>query len=152
MVVKEGDQFDEIVMDGRQSLNFKPLAFNDNPIIGAFAVVLYDDGGMQYETMTKKDIDVVRTGYSKMSTGQSWTKSFSEMARKTVLRRLCKHIEIDFENKEQKIAYDESADVEFKKKEPVKATSSLDFDNDFIDVTPEKIEEKTDEDNKEAKV
>jgi len=144
MIVRDGDQFDEIVMDGRQSLNFKPMPFNDKAIIGAFAVVLYDDGGMQYETMSIKDIDAVRTGYSKMSTGQAWTKSFSEMARKTVLRRLCKHIEIDFESKEQKLAYDESADVEFKKvkKEEVKATSSLDYleEETVIDVEPTTVE------------
>jgi recombination protein RecT len=126
-IVREGDMFDEVIMDGRQSINFKPAPFNDKEIIGAFAVVLYKDGGMQYETMSKKDIDSVRTGYSKQSTGQAWTKSFGEMAKKTVLRRLCKHIEIDFENLEQAKIYEESADVEFKKKkETVVATSSLD--------------------------
>lgn len=142
-IVKEGDTFDELIMNGQQSINFKPMSFNDNPIIGAFAVVLYTDGGMQYETMSRKDIENVRDKYSKQSKGQAWTNSFDEMCKKTVLGRLCKHIETDFESIEQAKVYEETSDVEFTKKtkEEVKPTSSLDAlyedDSDIIDVTPE---------------
>lgn len=147
-IVRDGDMFDEVIVNGQQSLNFKPLAFNDGEIKGAFAVVLFKDGGMQYETMSKKEVDAVRTGYSKQSTGQAWTKSYSEMCKKTVLRRLCKHIEIDFESSEQAKVYEESADVEFKKKrEIVKPTSSLDsFEGDVIDLEVEQIEEEKEDD------
>jgi recombination protein RecT len=142
-VVRDGDIFDELIMNGQQSINFKPLSFNDGDIKGAFAVVLYIDGGMQYETMSKKDIENVRDKYSKQAKGQAWSHSFDEMCKKTVLGRLCKHIELDFENIDQAKTFEESADVEFKKKkEVVKATSSLDAlyeddDSEVIDVTPE---------------
>jgi recombination protein RecT len=143
-IVRDGDMFDEVIMNGQQSLNFKPLAFNDGEIKGAFAVVLFKDGGMMYETMSKKEVDAVRTGYSKQSTGQAWTKSYSEMCKKTVLRRLCKHIEIDFESFEQAKTYEEAADVEFKKKrEIIKPTSSLDVieEDDYIDIKVEEEEQ-----------
>lgn len=143
-IVKEGDEFDELVINGQQSVNFKPLSFNDGKIKGAFAVVLYDDGGMQYETMSKKDIENVRDVYSKQSTGKAWTNSFDEMCKKTVLGRLCKHIELDFENMEQAKVYEETSDVEFKKvkKEEIKATSSLDYleEETVIDVEPTTVE------------
>lgn len=127
-IVKQGDTFDELIINGQQSINFKPLSFNDGDIIGAFAVVLYQDGNMQYETMSVKDIENVRDKYSKQSKGPAWTNSFDEMCKKTVLGRLCKHIETDFESIEQAKVYEESADVEFTKKakEQVVATSSLD--------------------------
>jgi len=82
--------------NGRQDLTFKPLAFNDGEIKGAFAIVTYVDGGIQIEEMSKKDIEDVRKKYSKQSAGIAWTNSYGEMCRKTVLRRLCKHINIVF--------------------------------------------------------
>ena len=74
------------------------MPFNGEEIIGAFAVVLYQDGGMSYETMSVADINSVRNNYSKASQSKAWKNSFDEMCKKTVLRRLCKHIETDFES------------------------------------------------------
>ena len=45
------------------------------------------------------------------------------MAKKTVLRRLCKHIELDFDNIEQGKAWEESSGMEFKN-EPVESEKS----------------------------
>lgn len=112
-VVREGDFFEEKIVDGLPSIDFKPLPFNDGNIIGAFAVVLYKDGGMEYETMTTKDINSVRNNYSKASNSKAWKNSFDEMAKKTVLRRLCKHIETDFETVEAQKVWDESSGIEF---------------------------------------
>lgn len=112
-VVREGDFFEEKIVDGKPSIDFKPLPFNDGNIIGAFAVVLYMDGGMEYETMTTKDINSVRNNYSKAVNSKAWKNSFDEMAKKTVLRRLCKHIETDFETVEAQKAWDEGAGMEF---------------------------------------
>lgn len=112
-VVREGDFFEEKIADGKPSIDFKPLPFNDGNIIGAFAVVLYIDGGMEYETMTTKDINSVRNNYSKAVNSKAWKNSFDEMAKKTVLRRLCKHIETDFETVEAQKAWDEGAGMEF---------------------------------------
>ena len=112
-VVRTGDDFAEEIIDGHPKIDFKPLPFNDGDIIGAFAVVLFEDGGLMYETMSIKDINSVRNNYSKASQSKAWKNSFDEMCKKTVLRRLCKHIETDFESVEACSAWQESAGMEF---------------------------------------
>lgn len=110
-VVRDGDWFEEKVIDGHPSIDFKPLPFNGGEILGVFAVVLYEDGGMEYEVMSKKDINDVRNNYSKAANSKAWKNSWDEMAKKTVLRRLCKHIETDFESVEAQKAWDEGGDM-----------------------------------------
>lgn len=112
-VVREGDSFEEAVIDSVPVINFRPKPFNSADIVGAFAVVLYEDGGMDYETMSVKDIQSVRNNYSKASQSKAWKYSFDEMAKKTVLRRLCKHIETDFETAEARSAWDEGSGMNF---------------------------------------
>lgn len=116
-VVREGDFFEEEIKEGQQAVNFKPLPFNNGAIIGAFAIVLYIDGGMEYETMSTEQIEGIRKNFSKMPNGLMWKHTPEEAYKKTVLRRLTKKIEKDFESKEQAQAYEESADMEFKKNE-----------------------------------
>ena len=112
-VVREADEFTEEIKDGKPSIDFKPLPFNGNDIIGAFAVVLYQDGGMSYEVMSVKDIQAVRNNYSKASQSKAWKNSFDEMCKKTVLRRLCKHIETDFESIEAHSAWEDGSGMDF---------------------------------------
>lgn len=109
-IVREGDFFEEKITDGHPSIDFKPKPFNTAEIVGAFAVALYKDGGMDYEVMTTKDINSVRSNYSKMSNSGAWKNSWDEMAKKTVLRRLCKHIETDFESTEAMKAWEDGSD------------------------------------------
>lgn len=113
-LVREGDFFEEAIEAGKQLINFKPITFNTKPIIGAFAVVYYTDGSMAYETMSKAEIEYIRDNFSKQKNGAAWSKSFGEMAKKTVLRRLCKHIELDFDSIEQGKVWEETSDMEFK--------------------------------------
>ena len=63
-LVREGDDFEEYIKDGHQTINFKPKSFNNGEIIGAFAVCLFQDGGMIYEAMSKEEIEEVRKNYS----------------------------------------------------------------------------------------
>lgn len=112
-IVREGDLYDEGVEDGKQKLVFKPLPFNNKKIIGAFAIVTYTDGSMIYESMSAEEIEGVRENYSKAKDSDAWKKSSGEMYRKTVIRRLSKYIEKDFEKVEQLMAYDEGGGVEF---------------------------------------
>ena len=109
-VVREGDFFEEKITDGHPSIDLRPKPFNNGEIVGAFAVALYKDGGMDYEVMTTKDINSVRSNYSKMSNSGAWKNSWDEMAKKTVLRRLCKHIETDFESTEAMKAWEDGSD------------------------------------------
>lgn len=127
-VVKDGDVFDEKIEEGNQIINFYPRAFSNNEIIGAFAIVLYRDGSMEYDTMSTLEIEDTRNNFSKAKDSKAWTKSTGEMYKKTVLRRLCKHIDLDFASQEQYKAFEEASDFEMtsKKKPEQAAASSLD--------------------------
>lgn len=112
-LVREGDVFREKIVDGKQTIDFDPKSFNNSKIIGAFAVCFYRDGSMLYETMTVEEMEKVRKTYSKMPNGKAWSDSTGEMYRKTVLRRLTKNIQLDFENADQDLAYEEDQDAKF---------------------------------------
>lgn len=137
-LIREGDEFHEEVKDGKQIVNFKPKTLNDGAIIGAFAVAYFEDETMIYEVMTKKEIDHIMNTFSKQKVKQVWIDNPGEMSKKSVLRRLCKHIEKDFDSIEQTKAFEEGSHVEFNN-EPKKqvATSSLD---NVVDVEAKKVE------------
>lgn len=112
-LVREGDDFREEVKDGVQVVQFVPLPFNSGKILGCFAVALFVDGGMVYDSMTTEEIEQTRVNYSKKPNGPAWTKSQGEMYKKTVLRRLCKNIELDFDSIEQAQAFEDGSGFDF---------------------------------------
>lgn len=109
-VIREGDEFIEEIKDGEPSITFRPKFMNDGAIIGAFAVCLYKDGGMIYDVMSKADIENTRKS-SKAKNSPAWSNFYSEMAKKTVLKRLCKHIDLDFESADAQAAYNEDMEI-----------------------------------------
>lgn len=109
--VKEGDTFEAGIENGQPTISYKQLPFNDGKVIGAFAVCLYEDGGMVYDTMSIKDLENTRSA-SKAKNSPAWTKFPEEMYKKTVLHRLCKHIPLEFRNKEQYNYFNEDMQVE----------------------------------------
>lgn len=111
--VREGDVFREEIIEGKPLIHFNPLAFNNSQIIGSFAVALFSDGGMVYETMPAEEIESIRRNYGKNPGSDTWEKSQGEMYKRTVLRRLCKTIEIDFDA-EQSLAYEAGSSFDFK--------------------------------------
>lgn len=111
--VRKGDFFEEVIESGRQSVTWKPIPFNDEEIIGTFAVVLYEDGSMIYDAMSKAEIEKTRSNYSKMPNSSAWKKSPGEMYKKTVLRRLTKLVDFDFANAEQVMAFNDGGDASF---------------------------------------
>ena len=134
-VVREGDFFEESIVDGRQSINFRPVPFSNKEILGAFAVVYFAEGSMMYDTMSVEEIESTRKNYSKMPDGQAWKNSTSEMYKKTVLRRLCKMVELDFESVEQRKVFDDSSDFDMDKKpEMEEATSPLIVEVEAVEV------------------
>ena len=136
-LVREGDLFEESIDGGNQTFVFKPKAFNDGKIIGAFAVCLYADGGMQYDTMSLADLENTRK-QSKASNSPAWKNFTGEMYKKTVLHRLCKHIELDFENPTQRTTFMAGMEIETDPKklaenEIEENANSVDFDEDVVD-------------------
>lgn len=110
--VREGDDFKERIVEGRPVADFDPLPFNNSRIVGSFAVALFCDGGMVYETMPAEEIEAIRKNYGKNPGSDTWEKSQGEMYKRTVLRRLCKTIEIDFDA-EQVSAFESGSAFEF---------------------------------------
>jgi len=118
-VVREGDDFAEAVVNGEPTINFNPKPFNNGAIIGAFAVCLFTDGGMMYDSMSLDEIENTRS-HAKAKNSMAWSDFFSEMAKKTVLRRLCKNIELDLSATQRNI-YDEDMAIETDAQEIAKA-------------------------------
>lgn len=117
-VVRDGDTFEEVIDHGEPSINFKAVPFNNNPIIGVFAVCQYQDGGMVYEVMSKADVEQCRKS-SKAKNSPAWSGFWGEMAKKTVLRRLTKSISIDMDAKVAE-ALDSGLEIETNPVEQVK--------------------------------
>lgn len=120
-VVRKGDDYEEVIDRGKQFVNFRPLPFNDSEILGAFAIVTFEDGSMNYVAMSTKEIESVKENFSKKNnqTGtfsKAWVLREGEMYKKTALRLLCKNIELDFDTIEQKQAFEDGGDFEFNKK------------------------------------
>lgn len=144
-LVREGDLFEEAVERGEQVVNFNPKPFNDGKIIGAFAVCLFEDGGCQYETMSIADLENTRSS-SKAKNSPAWTKFTGEMYKKTVLHRLCKHIELDFENPTQRSLFTDGMEIETDigkdvEKEIEENANSVVFDAGEIVVDAQEVEE-----------
>lgn len=119
--VREGDDFKEQIVEGRPMINFSPLPFNNSKIIGCFAIALFQDGGMVYESIPAEEIEEIRKNYGK-NLGDTWDKSQGEMYKRTVLRRLCKTIETDFDA-EQTLIYEAGGAFEFTKHPRVRQQS-----------------------------
>lgn len=150
-LVREGDEFEEVIVNGEQGINFKPKAFNDGKIIGAFAVCLYADGGMQYDTMSLADLENTRKS-SKASNSPAWKNFTGEMYKKTVLHRLCKHIELDFENPTQQNAFMAGMEIETDTEKIVEAeiienANTVDFEEVSEPQKAEAVPEFMSEDN-----
>lgn len=71
---------------------FEPDWFGDRgAAIGAYAVAKLRDGGAYVEVMNRQQIEQVRN-VSRAKGSGPWVTWWDEMARKTVLRRLCKRL------------------------------------------------------------
>ena len=95
-IVREGDEFEETIVNGQPSINFKPKPFGKGKMLGVFAVCLYKDGGMVYEVMSTEEVEQCRRS-GKAKNSPAWNAYFGEMAKKTVLRRLAKSISLDLD-------------------------------------------------------
>ena len=80
-------------MDGlRQHLEHKPEpnhAFDSKDIIAAYAVCEFSSGATQVSVMYRVEIDKIMRRSRAHSSGP-WVTDYAEMAKKTVIRRICK--------------------------------------------------------------
>ena len=119
----------------------------DNPwgdrgeVVGYYAVCQFSDGVKKYETMSKPDVDAVRKR-SRASNNGPWVTDYSEMAKKTVFKRLSKWLPVTPELQEAIAKDDEEYQnpQEFERKARTTAADMLSGD-DVIDVESESKEE-----------
>ena len=103
-VVRQGDQFD-YAFGLEPKLEHKPTADADKPVTHAYAVIRLKDGGVDFDVMTKAEIEAVRAR-SRAAKSGPWVTDWAEMAKKTVLRRLLKTAPMSVEY-QQAVANDE---------------------------------------------
>lgn len=81
------------------------------PVIGAYAVIAYKDGGApSFDVMSKEEIDYIRSRSQSANSGP-WVTDYAEMAKKTVLKRLLKLADLNPDTAER-VALDVEAHVE----------------------------------------
>lgn len=114
-IVKDGDVFEKNVTENNTTFTFKPKTMNDGKIIGAFAYCMFEDGGCLVEEMTLAELENTRK-HSKQSNGMAWRDYTKEMYLKTVIHRICKKIEISFENAEQLKLFNDDVAIDTKTK------------------------------------
>lgn len=71
----------------------------------AYAVLRYKDNGVDFDVMTRQEVDAIRAR-SKASDKGPWVTDYAEMAKKTVLKRLLKTAPMSVEY-QQAVAQDE---------------------------------------------
>lgn len=95
--VYKGDEF-EVLLGGEYTLVHKPK-FASKEVTHVYAVGLLHDGNKQFEVMDIDQVNAIRDrsdGYKAYKDGKAksaiWVSDYDEMARKTVLKRLCKYL------------------------------------------------------------
>jgi len=91
-VVREKDVF-RVRYGLEPELVHKPVlgGEKDREIVAAYAVAVLADGTKQFDVMSRQEIDAIRAR-SKAADDGPWVTDYAEMAKKTVVRRLCKYL------------------------------------------------------------
>ncbi len=76
------------------SLKHRPRLDGDRgEVIAVYATASFPDGRYRFDIMAPAEIEEVRNG-SQAKDGPAWRNHWAEMAKKTVIRRLCKHLSL----------------------------------------------------------
>ena len=141
--IYEGDTVEESFEDGEAKLIYKSDFMKRGNWIGVFAVCVFKDGSEIYELMNMEQINAVK---AKSRNSGAWKDFPIEMAKKSVVRRLCKQITLDFSDKEQADSFsgaDEFIDdpKEQAAKDVSEKANQQSFDDEVVvEVDPNEIE------------
>jgi recombination protein RecT len=91
---------------------YRPKGEEDDagPAVAYYAIAFLRGGGVQFESMWRREVESHRQRYSRASDDGPWATNFDEMALKTVLRRLCKWLPLTIEA-QTAVALDERAEA-----------------------------------------
>jgi recombination protein RecT len=111
--VYEKDEFD-YSFGIEQILRHVPSREADRgQITHLYAIARMTDGSVQFDVMTKAEVDAIRKR-SKAANNGPWVTDYEEMGKKTVVRRLCKYLPASSEranNLQKAITLDERLDA-----------------------------------------
>lgn len=88
--VYENDKFDFELGDDERIIH-KPALSNRGKLIAVYSIVTMKDGEKSREVMSVEDVEAIRKR-SRSGTSGPWVSDFSEMAKKTVVRRHAKRL------------------------------------------------------------
>lgn len=94
--VCEHDQF-ELVYGLEEKLEHRPSRSDRGPIIGFYAVAKLTGGGHAFEFMSNDEIQQIMLGSQSKGAYGPWKDNYTEMGRKTVIRRLAKYLPLSIE-------------------------------------------------------
>lgn len=94
-VICERDQVDYVLGDESRFV-VRPTWGDRGEPIGVFAVAKFKDGGIQRAVMTKDEVEAIRRR-SPNGNSSVWRDNWSEMAKKTAIRRLAKMLPLSTE-------------------------------------------------------
>lgn len=127
--VHENDVF-EFEYGLTEKLRHVPSLDDRGKLRAVYAVAHFVGGGHQIEVMSKSDVDKIRAR-SKSGNSGPWSTDFSEMAKKTVVRKLFKYLPVSIEKLQMASALDEQADMGAQNMANIfKETVGEDFDID----------------------
>lgn len=81
------------------------------PATHIYAIIRLKDGGALFDVMTKGEVDGHRDRYSKAAKNGPWVTNYEEMAKKTVLRRVCKLAPVSVET-QRAVVLSETAEAQ----------------------------------------
>ncbi|WP_289006023.1 recombination protein RecT [uncultured Kingella sp.] len=82
---------------------------NTGSLTHVYAVARLKDGGIQFEVMSRAQVDAIRA-QSKAGNSGPWQTHYEEMAKKTVIRRLFKYLPVSIEI-QKAVGLDEQAEA-----------------------------------------
>ena len=141
--IYENDQF-TFNYGLKETLEHIPARGNRGQMIGVYAVAILKDGGHSIEVMWTEDINKIRdksSGYMaaiKYKKDHPWLSHYDEMARKTVIRRLCKYLPLSVELS-RAVALDEQAEAGVFHS-PVDFDAAIDVQTGEVMTTESKLE------------
>ena len=95
-VVHEADDF-EYELGLHPDIHHKPSPLADRgPVTFVYAVAQLKGGGVQFEVMSRAEVEAVRA-QSKAGKSGPWVTHWDEMARKSVVRKLFKYLPVSIE-------------------------------------------------------
>ena len=113
-------------------------------IKGAVAWVIFEDGDRRYEYMNMDQLNACRK-QSKMANSGAWANHTDRMYLKTVLHRLYRNLDVEFDSALQKDAFNEDMAIitdvqEQRDKDIAESANSVDFE-EYIDAEVKPVEE-----------